>query len=136
MPKPSKPASTSSPLVVESTEVRPATRRRVFSAKEKLRIVRAAEKCTVRGELGALLRQEGIYHSMLVKWREQLAESGEKGLGAKRGPKDGDGPGARELQQIRRQLEREQAECGRLRELLELQKKVLALVGAAQKLVN
>jgi transposase-like protein len=139
MPKPDRsltPPTTTSPLEVTSTEVRPPNRRRTFSAKDKLRIVRAAEKCKDRGEVGALLRQEGIYHSMLGRWRTQLAELGEAGLAKSRGRKSSMTPEQRELDQMRRAAERQQAEIGRLREMLELQKKVLALVDAAQKLVS
>jgi transposase len=126
MPKPDRsltPPTTTSPLEVTSTEVRPPNRRRTFSAKDKLRIVRAAEKCKDRGEVGALLRQEGIYHSMLGRWRTQLAELGEAGLAKSRGRKSSMTPEQRELDQMRRAAERQQAEIGRLRELLELQKK-------------
>ena len=80
IPKTSTASSTASPLNVDSTEVRPKSRRRTFSTKEKLRILRAPEKITIRGELGALLRQEGLYYATLQKWREQLAENGESGL--------------------------------------------------------
>ena len=139
MPKPDRslsPPTTTSPLEVTSSEVRPPNRRRTFSAKDKLRILRAAEKCKNRGELGALLRQEGVYHSMLARWRAQLAELGEAGLAKSRGRKASQTPEQREVDQMRRTTERQQAEIGRLREMLELQKKVLALVDAAQKLVN
>ena len=47
-----------------------ATRRR-FSAEYKLKILRAAKVCTQPGELGALLRREGLYSSNLRTWREQ-----------------------------------------------------------------
>lgn len=129
-------ATSTSPMEVESTEVRPPNRRRTFSAKEKLRILRAAEKCTAAGELGALLRKEGIYHSMLSRWRSQLASTGESGLTKKRGRKSLLTPEMKELEQVRRVSERQQAEIGRLQEMLDLQKKVLALVDAAQRLVS
>ena len=57
--------------------------RRVFSAAEKLRIVKEADVCLASGERGALegmLRKEGIYSSLLSTWRTQLSASGAAGL--------------------------------------------------------
>ena len=70
-----------------ATEVTPKAKRRKFTAEEKRRILREAAACTERGEIGALLRREGLYSSHLMKWREQ-AERGEiAGLTPKkRGP--------------------------------------------------
>jgi transposase-like protein len=59
------------------------TTRRVFSAAEKLRIVKKAETCLASGERGALeamLREEGIYSSMLSTWRAQVGSLGASGL--------------------------------------------------------
>ncbi len=61
--------------------------RRQFTAEYKLQILREAEACTHPGQIGALLRREGLYFSNLRKWREQLRRLGEGGLSAKpRGP--------------------------------------------------
>ncbi len=51
------------------TEVVAQARRRRFTAAEKLRIVQEADACTKPGELGALLRREGLYSSYLSAWR-------------------------------------------------------------------
>ena len=68
-------------------EVADKTTRRRFTAAYKRRIVREADKCTKPGEVGALLRREGVYSSSLSAWRRQR-DSGElAGTGAKRGPK-------------------------------------------------
>src|SRR5262249_56241551 len=50
-------------------EVVPKASRRTFSAAEKLRILNEADACTQSGQIGALLRREGLYSSHLVKWR-------------------------------------------------------------------
>jgi transposase len=66
-----------------AVETKPRRTRRVFSAAEKLRIVKKAEACLARGERGALeamLREEGIYSSMLSTWRAQLGSLGASGL--------------------------------------------------------
>jgi transposase-like protein len=54
------------------TEVEPRATRRRFSAAYKRQIVEEAAHCE-HGELGALLRREGLYHSYLAKWREEYA---------------------------------------------------------------
>ncbi len=51
------------------TEVVAKARRRRFTAAEKLRVLREADRCTRPGELGALLRREGLYSSHLSTWR-------------------------------------------------------------------
>ncbi len=70
-----------------SVETVAPKKRRVFSASEKLRIVRAADSAVASGERGALvalLRKEGIYSSHLVAWRRQLDTHGTVGLEARR----------------------------------------------------
>jgi len=64
-------------------ETKPRRARRVFSAAEKLRIVKKADACLASGERGALeamLREEGIYSSLLSTWRGQLGALGAAGL--------------------------------------------------------
>lgn len=66
-----------------AVETKPRRTRRVFSAAEKLRIVKAADACLASGERGALeamLREEGIYSSLLSTWRAQLGSLGTSGL--------------------------------------------------------
>ena len=61
--------------------------RRVFSAADKLRIVKEAERCLAsgeRGDLEAMLRREGIYSSLLSTWRTKLGSHGATGLTAER----------------------------------------------------
>jgi transposase len=67
---------------VETVPRRP---RRVFSAADKLRIVKEAERCLAsgeRGDLEAMLRREGIYSSLLSTWRMKLGSNGVTGLAA------------------------------------------------------
>ena len=56
---------------VPDPEVVAQAKRRQFSAKYKLRILTEADQCTQRGEIGALLRREGLYSSHLTTWRRQ-----------------------------------------------------------------
>ena len=56
-------------MTVETEVAAKATRRR-FTAAEKLRVLKEADRCTKPGELGALLRREGLYSSHLSSWRQ------------------------------------------------------------------
>src|SRR5258708_5716344 len=72
----------------KGTEVLAKATRRRFTAEDKRRILTAAAACTERGELGALLRREGIYSSHLSTWRAAAAQRELKALAPKkRGPK-------------------------------------------------
>ena len=78
--------------------------RRRFTAEYKLQIVREAEQCG-QGEVGALLRREGLYSSHLTNWRQQFANGQLAGLAPKkRGPKVD--PQAAELARLKRENER------------------------------
>jgi transposase-like protein len=83
----SEPETSTSDDPAESLETVAKRRRRVFSAADKLRIVKEADSCLAsgkRGALGALLRREGIYSSLLSTWRAQLGTHGTAGLAAKK----------------------------------------------------
>lgn len=116
-----------------STEVSEKAKRRRFGAEYKQRILREAEACKGHGELGALLRREGLYSSHLTNWRQQ-AQSGARAALApkKRGPEP-----KRVDERDRRiaELERENATLARRAEraeaLVEVQKKVSILLGIA-----
>lgn len=58
-------------------EVVPHARRRQFSNADKRRILEAADRCTRPGEVGALMRQEGVYSSSLSNWRRQRERDGQ-----------------------------------------------------------
>ena len=84
-------ASGSAPQQASSAataEVVPHARRRQFSNADKRRILEAADRCTRPGEVGALMRREGVYSSSLSTWRRQR-EAGDLAALApqKRGPK-------------------------------------------------
>lgn len=106
--------------------------RRRFTKEEKLRIVREADACTERGEVGALLRREGLYSSHLVAWRRQLREHGEEGLAPKPA---GRKPVRDERDQKIKELERRTAKLEKelllAQKLIELQKKAHEILGIA-----
>jgi transposase-like protein len=112
-----------------NTEVVAKAKRRQFSVPEKQRILREVDACQGSGEIGALLRREGIYSSYLTTWRRQR-ESGElEGLTPrKRGPKPN--PEAIELAKLRRAYERLQERMRQAELIIEVQKKVALMLGA------
>ena len=75
----SKPQTEGPPPPGAPTEVVPRARRRSFTAEYKRRILQEADSCTQSGQVGALLRREGLYSSHLTVWRRQR-EQGELGL--------------------------------------------------------
>jgi len=115
---------------VPPTEVASKAKRRTFSVKEKLRILREADACP-RGEVGALLRREGIYSSHLCDWR-QARDRGELSVvvpvrrGPKPAPRD---PDAERIAELEKQLAQAIARAEHAEALVDLQKKIAALLG-------
>ncbi|MCB1599736.1 MAG: hypothetical protein KDI66_06910 [Xanthomonadales bacterium] len=96
----------------------------MFSAAEKQRILDLADAC-VRGELGALLRREGIYHSHLTDWRVQLARGGQSGLVPRTpGPTPKLDAKDREIAALNSKLKKLEKELAIVNGLVDLQKKV------------
>jgi transposase-like protein len=102
--------------------------RRRFSAEYKLRILAEAEACSRPGEIGVLLRREGLYSAHLSKWRQQRDAGALEAFGRRRGRKPAD-PREREIVELRRRLERAEAELGKARRVIEVQGNVSALLG-------
>jgi transposase-like protein len=120
---------------VPNTEVIAKAKRKRFTAAEKLRILREVEACRGSGEIGALLRREGIYSSYLTTWRKQR-ESGElDGLAPqKRGPKPD--PQAIELAKLRRENARLQERLRQAELIISVQKKVAQMFGETLETPN
>lgn len=116
---------------VREVEVLAKPTRRRFSAEYKLKILREAGACIQPGELGALLRREGLYFSNLQTWRAQR-EAGELGGLApkKRGPApQAKNPLAGKVATLEREMSRLKARAERAEALVELQKKVSEILG-------
>ena len=105
--------------------------RRRFPAQYKLRILREAEGCTQPGELGALLRREGLYSSHLTAWRAARKRGELEGLSAKkRGPKRQQRDVRdKRIADLERENKRLRARAERAEALVEVQKKVAELLG-------
>ena len=102
--------------------------RRRFSAQYKLAIVREADACSEPGEVGALLRREGLYTSHLNYWRKQRDAGALEALGRVRGRKRADRRDAR-IAELERRVERAEGELEKARRVIEVQGNVSALLG-------
>jgi transposase-like protein len=102
-------------------------KRRRFSAKYKLEILERADACTRPGEVGELLRREGLYTSHLTYWRRQRKDGALKELGRPRGRKPADRRD-REIAELRRRAERAEAELEKAKKVIEIQGNVSALL--------
>lgn len=118
-------------LVGQETEVTAKARRRQFTAEYKRRVLAEADACTKAGEIGALLRREGLYSSHLVEWRRSRDRGALAGLAPKKR-----GPGTkvphpleRKVVELERQIKRLTWRAERAEGLVEVQKKVAELLG-------
>jgi hypothetical protein len=102
-------------------------KRRRFTAKYKLEILEKADACTRPGEVGELLRREGLYTSHLTYWRKQRKDGALKELGRPRGRRPVDRRD-RELAELRRRAERAEAELQKAKKVIEIQGNVSALL--------
>jgi transposase len=108
-------------------EVVPSAKRRRYSTKEKLGILADADRCTEPGQIGELLRKKGIYSSHLARWRALLKKSGRDGFADhKRGRKPD--PSA-DLKALMLENQKLQARLARAELIIDVQKKVSALLG-------
>ena len=125
-----KPKSNDNEVVASADHDR--RQRRRFSAEDKERILNEADTCTERGQLGALLRREGIYSSHLATWRAQRHQQGMAGLEPK---KPGRTPTKdakdRRIEQLTRENARLEREVRIQKGLIDLQRKAHEILGVA-----
>lgn len=123
---------------VPDPELVEQARRRRFTAEYKARILAEADACTRPGEVGELLRREGLYTSHLTYWRKQRKEGALKELGQARGRKPADKRDA-QIAALTRRAERAESELVKMKRVVEIQGNVSALLeemlgqGSAQK---
>src|SRR6266480_4606424 len=112
-------------------EVVAKAKRRTYTAEYKQRILLEAESAAAtRGGLGALLRREGLYSSLLTYWRRERAQGVLEALTPqKRGPKSKRNPLEEENQKLRRQNARLSEDLRKAHIIIDVQKKVAALLG-------
>ena len=112
-------------------EVAAKPKRRQFTAEYRLRILEEADRCTEPGEVGQLLRREGLYSSHLTAWRKARRNGALRGLASK---KRGAKPQARnplepKVRQLEAEVTRLEGELHKAHTILDVQEKVAGLLG-------
>ena len=127
---PGGPAAGNGKLLPDPAVLEKPVRRR-FTAEYKLRILHEADRCTASGQLGALLRREGLYSSLLSTWREQRRKGMLAGLTPKRRGRKAnpDAPLIAENQRLMRETQRLAAKLRQAETIIEIQKKLSEMLG-------
>ena len=112
-------------------EVAATAKRRQFSSKEKRRILAAADRCSEAGAIGALLRREGIYSSLLATWRRQREAAERVALEPRKRGRKAD-PGlaeGRRVAELTKDNERLRRKLAQAHTIIDVQKKLCTLLG-------
>lgn len=119
-------------VISHDSAVSPTPSRRRFTAAYKMKILEQIDRCNHHGDIGALLRREGLYSSQLAAWRrarEQGDLATRAALVQRRGPKAKPvDPSAKRIVELERELVRMAKRAERAETLVEVQKKVSALL--------
>ena len=107
-------------------------RRRQFTVGYKLRILSEADAARTSGEIGALLRREGLYSSHLAAWRRQREQGILQALAPRRRGRPSSSPEQRELARLRQENERLGQKLAAAEAVIEIQKNVSRLLGLAE----
>jgi transposase len=117
---------------VPDPQVTAKPERRRFTSKYKLSILDKADQCNGIGEIGALLRREGLYSSHLSHWRKARCDGTLQALAPhKRGPKSNlDAAQAREITALQKQVSKLQGELSKAHTIIDVQKKLSTILAA------
>jgi transposase len=120
---------------IPDPEIEPRAIRRHYTAGYKERILAEIDQARQPGEIGAILRREGLYSQAISKWRQQCAQGGVEGLlTQKRGPKVV--PEAGEITRLKQENERLRQKLKKAELIIEVQKKVSQILGLDEDEVN
>lgn len=119
------------PSIPVNPEVVATAKRRQFSGAERHRILAEADRCTAPGEIGALLRREGIYSSMLAAWRKKREATGRSGLDSQQRGRKADPAiaAARREEALTRENQRLRHQLVQAHTIIDVQKKLCTLLG-------
>ena len=109
--------------------------RRRFDATYKRRIVEELENCGGNGEIGAIIRREGLYSSQVAKWRRQFREGGQRALADdKRGRKTkAHNPLTGRVRELEKEVQRLQKKLRQADIIIDIQKKVAAIMALSEE---
>lgn len=111
-----------------NAEVTAKARRRAFTPEYKKRVLEAADKAADTGGIGVLLRREGLYSSVLTRWRRERDEAVNGAFSRKRGPVPDRNPLAAENEKLRRRNQHLEDELRKAQIIIDVQKKVASLL--------
>jgi transposase-like protein len=119
------------PATPADPEVPAQARRRTYTAEYKLQILKQADMCKEPGQLGALLRREGLYHSNLITWRRQREEGTLKALSPKKRGRKAQPPNplAARVAELEREKRKLEQRLKKAETIIEIQKKTSELLG-------
>ena len=123
---------TGPPEGARTTEVLPKATRRSYTAEYKCRIVEEAAQCCQTGQVGALLRREGIYSSQLTGWRRQYEQGALQALKQPRGRRPTQTPATQELARLEKENARLKEDLRKAHLIIDVQKKISALLSASE----
>jgi transposase len=101
----------------------------IFAAAYKKKILAEADAAAGSGQIGELLRREGIYSSTLTRWRRERDDAVDSAFAQKRGPEPKRNPLTAENEKLRRQNQRLQEELRKAEIIIDVPKKVAVLLG-------
>jgi transposase len=110
-------------------EVTPTAKRRSFSAAYKKKILAEVDAAAGTGNIGEILRREGIYSSTLTGWRKEREAAVDTAFSQKRGPEPKHNPLTAENEKLRRRNQRLEEELRKAEIIIDVQKKVAMLLG-------
>ncbi len=115
--------------VVPNPEVPEKASRRSYTAEYKRLILKEAEVCKERGQVGALLRREGLYFSNLTAWRHQVERGTLDALSSKkRGPKARKpDPSVRRITEQEKEIQKLRVRLRKAELIIEVQKKIAGI---------
>jgi transposase-like protein len=125
-------------ITAPDPEVPAHKRRRKLTQQYKLRILKEADQCTEPGQIGALLRREGLYSSSLTLWRRQrtqgiLSAMAPKKRGRKQNEKN---PLTNEVAKLQKENKRLRKELWKAERVIEVQKKISEILGISQEIAE
>ena len=124
-------AVTSSSASNSETEVSVSGGRRRFTVEYKTRIVQEAAPCRAVGEIGSLLRREGLFSSPLTTWRQQYHAGARQALSRRRGPKPH--PDTETIERLPRENDRLRDQLARAEVVISIPQKLSELLGLPQQ---
>lgn len=133
---PGSPAESEARLTPPDPEVLERPRRRQFTASFKLRILEEADRCSAPGQLGLLLRREGLYSSHLAEWRRHRAQGTLAALAPRRRGHPTPTIDPAEFARLRHENERLARQLAGAETIIEIQKKVSTLLGLTPSSTN